>query len=138
MICSMRTIVLLVVLCLSGCVLRGPAAPPGGPAPGEPPSGTAQPAPLPGEAPPAPSGPPSRQGPRQFHLAPAAPALVTQAHTQAGSGEYGQAAATLERALRIEPDNPLLWIELGRLRLAENNAAQADALGPKALPLPPG
>jgi len=60
---------------------------------------------------------------------------VTQAHTQSGSGDFAPAAATLERALRIEPDNPLLWIELGRVRLAESNAAQADALGRKALAL---
>jgi predicted Zn-dependent protease len=63
---------------------------------------------------------------------------VTQAHTQAGGGDYGQAAATLERALRIEPDNPLLWIELGRVRLGTNNAAQADAMGRKALALATG
>jgi cytochrome c-type biogenesis protein CcmH/NrfG len=53
-------------------------------------------------------------------------------------GDYGQAAATLERALRIEPDNPLVWIELGRIRLAENNGAQADAMGRKALALATG
>ena len=45
---------------------------------------------------------------------------------------------TLERALRIEPDNPLLWIELGRARMGENNPAQADAMGRKALSLSPG
>ena len=61
-----------------------------------------------------------------------------QAHRQAGGGDYGQAAATLERALRIEPDNPLVWIELGHVRLGENNAAQADALGRKALTLATG
>jgi uncharacterized protein HemY len=76
--------------------------------------------------------------PRQFHLGAASTALVAQAHTQASGGDYGQAAATLERALRIEPDNPLLWIELGRVRLGENNPAQADALGRKALSLATG
>ena len=63
---------------------------------------------------------------------------MTQAHTQAGSGDLGQAAVTLERALRIEPDNPLVWVELGRVRLAENNPAQADAMGHKALALATG
>jgi predicted Zn-dependent protease len=81
-----------------------------------------------------PSAPPARQ----FHLGAAASALVAQAHTQAGGGDLGQAAATLERALRIEPDNPLVWVELGRVRLAENNAAQADAMGHKALALATG
>ena len=117
---------------LSACALRGPL-PPGAPPSGPSPSGTAQPAPPTPEQPsPAPA---ERPAARQFHLGPAASALVTQAHTQAGGGDYGQAAATLERALRIEPDNPLLWIELGRVRLGENNAAQAHAMGRKALAL---
>jgi Tfp pilus assembly protein PilF len=63
---------------------------------------------------------------------------VTQAHQQATGGDTAQAAATLERALRIEPDNPLVWIELGRARLAENNPAQADAMARKALALATG
>jgi hypothetical protein len=128
----------LVAACLSGCVVSRPSPPPGAPLPGESPSGTAQPAPLPGEPSPAPSERPPLPGPRQFHLGPAATALVTQAHAQAGGGDFGQAAATLERALRIEPDNPLLWIELGRVRLGEGNAAQADAMGRKAVALATG
>jgi tetratricopeptide (TPR) repeat protein len=123
---------------LSACALRGPL-PPGAPPSGPSPSGTAQPAPPTPEQPsPAPPERPAAPAARQFHLGPAASALVTQAHTQAGGGDYGQAAATLERALRIEPDNPLLWIELGRVRLGENNAAQADAMGRKALALATG
>ncbi len=125
---------------LSACATRGPL-PPGAPPAGPSPSGTAQPeAPIPGQALPAPPEPerPAPGAPRQFHLGPAASALVTQARTQAGGGEYGPATATLERALRIEPGNPLLWIELGRVRLAENNAAQADAMGRKALALATG
>ena len=94
----------------------------------------------PGSAQPAPGTPagPNAPVPRQFHLGSAASALVTQAHRQAAGGDYGQAAATLERALRIEPDNPLVWIELGRVRLAENNGLQADAMGHKALALATG
>ena len=46
--------------------------------------------------------------------------------------------ATLERALRIEPENPLTWIELGRVQLASGNAAQADSMGHKALGLASG
>lgn len=48
------------------------------------------------------------------------------------------AGATLERALRIEPGNPLLWIELGRVQMEEGNAAQADGMGRKALVLASG
>ena len=35
--------------------------------------------------------------------------------------------------MRIEPDNPLLWIELGRVRLTAGDYAQADSMGRKAL-----
>jgi uncharacterized protein HemY len=48
------------------------------------------------------------------------------------------ASTTLDRALRIEPNNPLVWIELGRLRLAENNPHQAEGCGRKALALASG
>ena len=75
---------------------------------------------------------------RQFRLGSAASALVAQAHTQAGAGEYAGAGATLERALRIEPDNPLLWVELGRVQLSEGNAGQAGGMGRKALALATG
>ena len=119
---------------LAACALsRPPVAAPGAPSgTPTPPSGSAQP--------PAPTEParPGPAAPRQFRLGAAASALVGQAHTLSGSGDFGQASATLERALRIEPDNPLVWIELGRVRLAENNAAQADSTGRKALALAVG
>jgi len=53
----------------------------------------------------------------------------------AGPPEVG---ATLDRALRIEPNNPLLWVERGKLRLAENDAHQAEGCGRKALALASG
>ena len=134
---------LIAALALAGCTLTRPApfAPPPGVATS--PGGSAQPqpgtpAPGSGEVVPAPPERPSVPPPRQFRLGAASGALVSQAHAQAASGDYGQAAATLERAQRIEPDNPLLWIELGGVRLAENNAAQADAMGRKALALAVG
>jgi tetratricopeptide (TPR) repeat protein len=130
-------------LLIGGCTLTrpppfAPQPPPGPTAAGtaQPPAGTA--APEAGQAAPAPPERPAAPPPRQFRLNAASAALVNQAHAQAGGGDYGQAAATLERALRIEPDNPLLWIELGRVRLGENNPAQADAMGHKALSLATG
>ena len=96
-----------------------------------------QPQTPPPEQPPQPS-PPVRPPVRAFRLSAASSALVTQARTQAKGGDSVAASATLERALRIEPDNPLLWIELGRLRLNENNAAQADSMGRKAVALATG
>ena len=143
MIAGMRPPPLLTLViaaaALGGCAAQGPSQmPPTPPSPGAPPSGTAQPVPaIPGQGPAVPERP-AAPPPRQFHLGPAASALIAQAHQQAMGGDYGQAATTLERALRIEPDNPLVWIELGRIRLSENNAAQADAMGRKALALATG
>ncbi len=129
---------------LSACALRAPApsfpASPGHPAP----AGSAQPYPgapaAPADAVPeaAPPEKPYTPPPKQFRLSAASQALVTQAHQQSAGGDYGAAAATLERALRIEPDNPLLWTELGRIRIGENNPAQAEAMGRKALALATG
>ncbi len=125
---------LLAALALAACAspgrLPGGAAPagpevPGSAAPGGSPAQPSAPSPY---APPA----------RQFRLGPAASALVAQSHVQAGAGEYAAAGATLERALRIEPDNPLLWVELGRVQLSEGNAGQADGMGRKALALATG
>jgi len=53
-------------------------------------------------------------------------------------GDLDAASATLDRALRIEPNNPLLWIERGKLRLAQNDAHQAEGCGRKALALASG
>jgi len=134
---------LIATAVLAGCTLfRSPPAPPAAPGGGGMEAGTSQPAQPAPQAPAAPAPeaptPPATAPPRQFHLGSATSALVTQAHQQAASGDTAQAAATLERALRIEPDNPLVWIELGRVRLAENNPAQANAMGRKALALATG
>jgi hypothetical protein len=87
------------------------------------------------------SGPPPQPAPpppRENHLSPATRSLVTQAHALMGHGDFDGASSTLDRALRIEPNNPLLWTELGRLRLAENDAHQAEGCGRKALALASG
>jgi Tfp pilus assembly protein PilF len=132
--------VLMAALMLSGCVMRSgeerPAIP--APPPGQAIGSVRPPPPVPVQPPPAPPEAPSAPPPRQFHLGAASGALVTQAHAQARGGDFGQASATIERALRIEPENPLLWIELGRMRLGGGDAQQADAMGHKALSLATG
>jgi tetratricopeptide (TPR) repeat protein len=108
-------------------------------APSQPPSSVppaSQQTPPPPAPPTIPEQPPAP--PKQFHLSPATAALVAQAHKQEAAAAYEPAAATIERALRIEPGNPLLWIELGQLRLSENNAVQANGMGRKALALATG
>lgn len=66
-------------------------------------------------------------------LSSATQALVNQARSQSAAGNHAAAASAVERALRIDPDNPLLWIELGKVRQAEGNYSQADAMARKAL-----
>ena len=100
--------------------------PPAETRPGEPPSTTEEPQPLP--APVA----------REPTLGAASRALVSQAQTQVATKNYAIAASSIERALRIEPDNPLLWIELGHVHLAQGNAPQAEGMGRKAVALSVG
>ena len=76
--------------------------------------------------------------PTRFHIGTAAESLVTQAHTQIRAGTYELAEQTIERALRIEPDNPLLWVELARVWMSEGDAVQADNTSRRALALAEG
>lgn len=128
-------------LLLGGALLAGCAAPPPYRAPAPPPPApSTQPEPeepaqtQPGEPPstveqPPPPPPAVVQEPT---LGPASRALVSQAQTQLASKNYAVAAGSIERALRIEPNNPLLWIELGKIRQAEGNYVQAESMGRKA------
>ena len=75
---------------------------------------------------------------RENRLSPATRSLVSQAHAQASHGDADGASSTLDRALRIEPNNPLLWIERGKLRLVDSDAHQAEVCGRKALLLASG
>ena len=48
------------------------------------------------------------------------------------------AIALIDRAIEIEPNNPLLWIEMGRLRMDQQNYPQAESMGRKALSMSVG
>jgi tetratricopeptide (TPR) repeat protein len=125
-------IALTVTALLSGCFTSSRRPPlPENPTPS--PQSPAQPSANP--ALPRTSPPPT---PRENHLSPATRSLVTQARTLMSHGDFDAASSTLDRALRIEPNNPLLWIERGRLRLAESDAHQAEGCGRKALALASG
>lgn len=147
----LRSLILLVMVAVSGCALPpfattrddagakpSPATGPGtGPVlttPTEslpPPSGTTEPV---IEAP-APVLPRERPRVAPATLGPASRALVTQAQAQRKNGDLPGASVSLDRALRIEPNNPLLWIEMGRLRMDQRNYLQAENMGRKALAL---
>jgi len=133
---------------LTGCVLLSPSQPQGegntsvNPQPQQreatPPGSPAAQAGTPGgaPAPPAPGQQPPQQ--RTFTLGAAATSLVNAAHAQEQSRNFGLAAETLERALSIEPHNPLVWIELGRENILAGNPAQAYGMGRKAVYLASG
>jgi len=99
---KMRTLLALAAL-LAGCATVPQPAP--GPAP----------EPVPAPAPAAPAE----------NLAIAA--LMEGARADAAAGRLANAAASLERALRIEPRNPRLWQELARVRLKQGDYAQAES-----------
>jgi hypothetical protein len=90
------------------------------------------------ETPPPPQLPRERPKVAPATLGPASTALVAQAQTQRQRGDFPGATVSLERALRIEPNNPLLWIELGRLRMDQGNFPQAESMGRKALSMAVG
>ena len=128
-----RLVLLLASALLGACAAPSPyqksTPPPGQPAepppavtrPGEPPSTVEEPQPTPAPV------------VREPTLGAASRALVGQAQTQVATKNYAVAASSIERALRIEPDNPLLWIELGKVRLAEGNYVQAENMARKAV-----
>jgi len=141
---SLRAAALIALagVALAGCALPNPYEPPSPNVPRPPPSGEPpdvptqepeQPPPAPEEAP----QPPERRT-REYQLGAASRSLVAQAQTQSANGDFAGAAASIERALRIEPSNPLLWLELGKVRQEEGNYAQAESMGRKTLSLATG
>ena len=77
------------------------------------------PAPIPPPPPPASSG--------------ATAALLQQSRQQSAAGDYALATSSLERALRINPRDADLWVELGRLKLRQGDFAQAESMGRRGL-----
>ena len=69
---------------------------------------------------------------------PAVLALLDRAEHQANAGDLGPAASTLERAIRIDSRNPVLWHHLASVRFAEGDFAQAEQLAAKSNSLASG
>lgn len=63
---------------------------------------------------------------------PATVALARKADEQVRASDLMGAAATLERALRIEPNNAGLWSRLAEVRLRQGDKAQAEQLALKS------
>jgi tetratricopeptide (TPR) repeat protein len=78
---------------------------------------------------------PAVQGSAGAQANPAVVALLNSAGAKEQAGSYEQAAAALERALRLEPRNAMLWHRLARVRLkqgqwqtAVDTAAKSNSL----------
>lgn len=65
-------------------------------------------------------------------------ALLGQADQYRSSGDNSNEAATIERALRIEPNNPRLWSRLSAVRLEQGRPRQTEQLALKSNALAKG
>ncbi len=54
---------------------------------------------------------------------------MKQADAEVAKGNLDKAADTLERALRIEADNPDLWMKLSQINAQQGNHEQAAQYG---------
>ncbi|MES1940641.1 TPR repeat-containing protein [Salinisphaera sp. T5B8] len=128
-----RIAVLALAVVLAGCATtqRTSFPPPQGPA------GPSTPTPQ------RPSGPerepvapakPQVMPPRSAQEAssPAVLSLLGRADTLARNGNMDMAAATLERALDLEPRNPFVYQRLAAVKLAQGQGAQAEAMARKS------
>jgi Tfp pilus assembly protein PilF len=57
---------------------------------------------------------------------------MQSARSDTAAGRLSSAAASLERALRIEPRNPRLWHELAKVRLQQGEYAQAESMAARS------
>lgn len=58
--------------------------------------------------------------------------LLARAESASRDRDWSAAAASLERALRIEPRNPVLWNRLAGVRLQQGQYRQAEQLAAKS------
>ena len=117
----MRRAAALLALALAACAAPQPA-----PVESAPPPVVAAPA---VEQPPPVAPPAATPGARESV---AVAGLMDSARSDAAAGRLAEAAATLERALRIEPRNPRLWQELARVRLQQGDFPQAESLAQRS------
>lgn len=68
---------------------------------------------------------------------PAVTVLLKQANNELSVGKPDRAATTIERALRIAPNDANLWLRLAEVNEQMGNKAQASSMARKALDLAP-
>ena len=76
--------------------------------------------------------------PAEPAMPPAAVALLEQSRGQRAAGSYAAAASSIERAIRIDPNNAGLWLELAEIKLDDGDPQQAEQMARKALTLAGG
>jgi Tfp pilus assembly protein PilF len=87
---------------------------------------------APGPAPVEPAAAPPEQAQEAAKENVAIAGLVESARADAAAGRLPNAAASLERALRIEPRNPRLWQQLARVRMQQGDYVQAESLAQRS------
>ena len=141
--------VLLCTLILAGCAgtpgYQSPVEERGSSAPSRGSMPTAEPVASPAQLPSVPVGQPLEPpavtrpaSPATGAQPPAVVALLDRAEQQANTGDLDAAAVTLERAIRIDPRNAILWHHLATVRLAEGEAVEAEQLAAKSNSLAAG
>lgn len=85
-----------------------------------------------------PSVPAPVQPPVNRPQPPAVVALLDTAEQQANTGDLEAAAASLERAIRIDPRNASLWYHLATVRLSQGDPQAAEQLAVKSNSLATG
>ncbi len=129
---QLKILTVLLPILAAGCTTGGGTIRAGSvatPAPEEPrPEATTSPAPTPGR----PAGgdvapPPPRSA--------AVVSLQSQAADERSAGDYERSAATLERAIRIAPEDASLWFDLATVRLAQSQPEAAEGLARRAAAL---
>lgn len=86
---------------------------------------------VPPVAPPAPEAAAVEVADQGGHATPS-DALRAQAERQRQAGDYAGAAATLERALRLQPQDARLWNRLARVRMEQGLHSQAANLAARS------
>jgi predicted Zn-dependent protease len=86
---------------------------------------------------PEPAPQPPAQSPRSTQPNNEAPtlALLQQSRRSADSGDLDGAIAYVERAIRLSPRDPELWLQLARLQLAAKRPGRAEQIAQKAVAL---
>lgn len=123
-----------VLLWLLAACAPPPGYPPPPPEPRPSPAPEPQPPPTPREPEEPSPAPEEEPPPRNVEeiSGPAVLALLSRAETHAETGELDRAAASIERALDVEPRNPFLYHRLATIRLSQDQPGQAEALASKS------